>query len=170
MVHLNASPPTTTPSPRPSGERVRVRGAMPRHPECGGIVPLTRRYRVGLSPEGRGETERLEFWTKCVSPNSWASRPLPSPPREGEGADRGFLLEAPISSIQKTKTPGSTPGVFNIQSEKLKPLRALRPSCARSRCRADGRPCPSPRLPRSPLLPRLRAMAGRTWCRAGSLP
>jgi len=34
---------------------------MPGHLASGGIAPLTRRYRVGLSPEGRGETERLEF-------------------------------------------------------------------------------------------------------------
>ena len=31
------------------------------HHASGSIAPLTRRYRVGLSPEGRGETERPVF-------------------------------------------------------------------------------------------------------------
>jgi len=34
---------------------------MLRHLGRGSVFPLTRRWRVGLSPEGRGEAERPEF-------------------------------------------------------------------------------------------------------------
>jgi hypothetical protein len=115
--HPSASPPTSPPkgevplhsfgtflpsggsevaapsSPRPSGERVRVRGAMLDYRACCSIAPLTRRYAPTAPLRG-------EVWLHSLTPCCHGHRTAPSPLRGGPGwgeLSPGVERVAPLS-------------------------------------------------------------------------